>query len=87
MKEQVCTILDIMTEALNNKPSTIGIDKTGCSEYLIERVVQRVNGWQEKLLWLGGRKFYLSWLFKQYPYMLCLSLKFLNNSVNQSTLE
>ena len=40
IKSQVCTILNIMTEALNDKylglPTTLGLDKTESFQYLID---------------------------------------------------
>jgi len=43
-----------MIEALNDKylglPAHVGLDKTDCFQYLIDRIVMRISGWKEKLL-------------------------------------
>ena len=60
IKEQLCTTLNIMTEALNDKylglPAKVGMDKKNCFQYLVDRVVSRVNGWKERQLSLGGKE-------------------------------
>ena len=60
VKAHVCSILDIMTEALNDKylglPATLGIDKSDSFQYLIVRLVMRLSGWKEKCLSTGGKE-------------------------------
>lgn len=51
-RTQICTSLNIMIEALNDKYlgllATMGLDKTDCFQYLIDRICKRVNGWKER---------------------------------------
>lgn len=60
MKLEVCESLNIMTESLNDKylglPSLVGADRSDCFRHLIDRIVQRVSGWKEKLLSMGGKE-------------------------------
>ena len=62
IREQLCTTLNIMTEALTDKylglPANVGVDKTDCFSFLIERIVKRISGWKQKLLSTGGRRSY-----------------------------
>jgi hypothetical protein len=50
----------ILTEALNDKYmgllANVGMDKTGCFQFLIDRVIMKISGWKEKLLSSGGKK-------------------------------
>ena len=52
-----------MTEAHNDKylglPSKVGMDKTNCFKYLIDHVMQRVNGCIKRQLSLGGKEILL----------------------------
>ena len=70
-REQMCTILNIMTEALNDKylglPANVGLDKTDCFQYLIDRIVQRISGWKEKLLSAGGNEILLETVVQAIP--------------------
>ena len=67
----MCTILNIMTEALNDKylglPANVGLDKTDCFQYLIDRIVQRISGWKEKLLSAGGKEILLKAVVQAIP--------------------
>lgn len=60
VKEEVCQALNIMTESLNDKylglPALVGVDRSDCFRHLVDRVRQRVNGWREKTLSLGGKE-------------------------------
>ena len=42
-KVQICTILNIMTEALNDKylglPANVGMDKSGCFIFLVDKLL------------------------------------------------
>ena len=59
-KAHICTILNIMTEALNDKylglPSNVGMYKSYCFQFLIDRIVMKISGWKEKLLLAGGKE-------------------------------
>ena len=48
IREQLCITLNIMTEALSDKylglPANVGVDKTDCFQFLIERIVKKISG-------------------------------------------
>ena len=71
IKEQLCTPLDIMTEALNDKylglPSNVGVDKIDCFKFLIERIVKKISGWKEKLLSAGREEILLKAVIQAIP--------------------
>jgi hypothetical protein len=58
----ICTILDIMTEALNDKylglPAMVGVDWTDSFQFLVDRVCKRISNWKEKILSSGGKEVY-----------------------------
>jgi hypothetical protein len=69
-KADVCEILNIMTESLNDKYlglpvligvdrgllALIGVDRSDSFRHLIDRVRARIFGWNEKLLSVGGKE-------------------------------
>ena len=71
IREQLCTTLNIMTEALTDKylglPANVGVDKTDCFSFLIERIVKRISGWKEKLLSVGGKEILLKAVIQAIP--------------------
>ena len=71
IREQICSILNIMIEALNDKylglPAHVGLDKTDCFQYLIDRIVMRISGWKEKLLSTGGKEVLLKSVVQAIP--------------------
>ena len=71
IKEQLCTTLNIMTEALNDKylglPANVGMDKSDCFQYLIDRVIMKISGWKEKLLSAGGKEILLKSVVQAIP--------------------
>ena len=60
-----------MTEALSDKylglPANVGLDKTDCFQFLIERIVKRISGWKEKLLPPGGKEILLKAVIQAIP--------------------
>ena len=70
-KAHICTILNIMTEALNDKylglPSNVGMDKSDCFQFLIDRIVMKISGWKEKLLSAGGKEILLKSVVQAIP--------------------
>ena len=60
-----------MTEALNDKylglPANVGLDKTDCFQFLIERIVKKISGWKEKLLSAGGKEILLKAVIQAIP--------------------
>jgi hypothetical protein len=62
-RADICTTLDIDTEAISDKylglPALVGADRSGCFMHFVERIMQRINGWMEKLLSMGGKEILL----------------------------
>jgi hypothetical protein len=48
-----------MIEAISDRylglPSMVGLDRTETFVYLLERIIERLNGWKEKILSSGGK--------------------------------
>jgi hypothetical protein len=63
MRAEICEALHIDTEALSDKylglSAFVGIDRSDSFKSLIERIKQMINGWKEKLLWIGGKEILL----------------------------
>jgi hypothetical protein len=61
VREEMCSNLNILIESLTDRylglPSLVGIDRSDCFQHLVERICQLINGWNEKLLSIGGRKY------------------------------
>ena len=68
---QVCTTLNILTEAITDKylglPPIVGVDRTDCFQHLIDRVCSRLSGWKEKLLSFGGKEILLKAIIQAIP--------------------
>jgi hypothetical protein len=62
LRAEICEALHIDTEALSDKylglPTFVGADISDCIEHFIERIIQRINGWKEKPLSIGVRRFF-----------------------------
>ena len=60
-----------MTEAISHTylglPSMVGLDRSDSFSYLVERVVNRLKGWKEKLLSLGGKEILLKAIIQSIP--------------------
>jgi hypothetical protein len=54
-----CEELNIMTEAISEKylglPAMVGLDRTDSFNYLLERIIARLQGWKERFLSMGGK--------------------------------
>jgi hypothetical protein len=63
LRSEICTMLHVDTEALSDKylglPALVGADSSDCFKHFIERIIQRINGWKEKLLSMGGKEIIL----------------------------
>ena len=70
-KGHICTIMNIMVEALDDKylglPSNVGMDKSDCFQFLIDRIVMKISGWKEKLLSAGGKEILLKSVVQAIP--------------------
>jgi hypothetical protein len=62
VKGQFCEELNITTEAVSDKylglPSMVGLDRTDSFIYLLERIIERLEGWKERFLSMGERRSY-----------------------------
>jgi hypothetical protein len=71
VREEVCTELDIMTEAITDKylglPPLIGMDRTDCFLHLIDRICARLAGYKERLLSYGGKEVLLKAVIQAIP--------------------
>ena len=63
VKIQMCNTLNINTEPISDKylglPAIVGADRSDCFLHFVERVIQRIKGWKEKLLSIGGTESHL----------------------------
>jgi hypothetical protein len=63
VREEICSKLNIVTESLSDKylglPALLGVDRSDSFQYLIDRIIKRINGWNEKLLSMGGKEILL----------------------------
>jgi hypothetical protein len=44
-----------------------GADRSGCFEHFIERIIQRINGWNDKMLSIGGKEILLKAVVQAIP--------------------
>jgi len=83
VKAEVCEVLNIMTESLNDKylglPMMVGVDRSNCFCHLIDRVNSRINGWKEKLLSLGGKEILIKSIAQPIPVYVMMVFKVPNN--------
>lgn len=83
LKEEVCQALDIMIESLNDKylglPAPVRADQTDCFRHLVDRVRQRVNGWREKTLSMGGREVLIKSITQAVPVYAMMVFKIPQN--------
>jgi hypothetical protein len=45
----------------------VGADRSDCFESFIERIIQRINGWKEKILSIGGKEILLKAVAQAIP--------------------
>jgi hypothetical protein len=71
VKAEICEELNIFTEAISDKylglPSMVGLDKTESFIYLLERIIERIQGWKEKFLSMGGKEILLKKIIQAIP--------------------
>jgi flagellar biosynthesis protein FliR len=71
VKAEICTNLNIMTEAISDKylglPAMVGLDKSENFLYLLERIIERLKGWKEKFLSMGGKEILLKAIIQSIP--------------------
>jgi hypothetical protein len=60
VRADICEVLHIDTEALFDKylglPALVGADRLDCFMHFVDRIIQRIMGWKEKLLSIGGKE-------------------------------
>jgi hypothetical protein len=71
VKVQVCNILNINTEALSDKylglPIIIGADRSDYFLHFVERVLQRIKGWKDQILSIGGTEIFIKAVIQASP--------------------
>jgi hypothetical protein len=71
IRAEICQELHIDTEALSDKylglPAIVGADISDCFLHFVERIIQRINGWKEKQLSIGGKEILLKAVAQAIP--------------------
>jgi hypothetical protein len=71
VKAEICEELNIFSEAISDKylglPFMVGLDKTESFIYLLERIIERIQGWKDKFLSMGGKEIYLKEIIQAIP--------------------
>jgi ribonuclease HI len=71
LRSEICEALHINTEALSDKylglPALVGADRSDCFLHFVERIIQRINGWKEKHLSIGGKEILLKAVAQAIP--------------------
>jgi hypothetical protein len=71
LRAEICTTLHIDIEALSDMylglPALVGADRSDCFEHFIEQIIQRINGWKEKQLSIGGKEILLKAVAQAIP--------------------
>jgi hypothetical protein len=71
VKAHICQELNIMTEAISEKylglPAMVGLDRIDSFIYLMERIIERLKGWKERFLSMGGKKILLKAIIQAIP--------------------
>jgi hypothetical protein len=71
LRAKICEELHINTETISDKylglPTLVGADRSDYFERFIERIIQRINGWKEKMLSIGGKEILLKAVAQAIP--------------------
>jgi hypothetical protein len=71
IRSEICEVLHTDTEALSDKylglPALVGADRSDCFLHFVEKIIQRINGWKEKLLSIGGKEILLKAVAQAIP--------------------
>jgi hypothetical protein len=82
LRSEICQALHIDTEAISDKylglPALVGTDRSDCFVHFIERIIQRINGWKERLLSMGGKETLLKAVAQAIPMYAMLVFLILN---------
>jgi hypothetical protein len=78
MRAEMCETLHINTEAISDKylglPALVGANKSECFLHFVERIIQRINGWKEKMLSIGGKEILLKAVAQAIPVLRDVSV-------------
>jgi hypothetical protein len=90
MRAEICEALHIDTEALSDKylglPALVGADRSDCFQHFIERIIQRINGWKEKQLSIGGKEILLK-MFAQAISVYAMSVFLIPKGVCKAMMD
>jgi hypothetical protein len=71
VRADIFQALHIDNEALSDKylglPAIVGADRSDCFLHFVERIIQRINGWKEKQLSIGGKEILLKVVAQAIP--------------------
>lgn len=71
MRANICAHLNIDNEALSDRylglPTLVGIDRSDSFKHLVERIIQRKNGWKKKNLSIAGKETLLNAIAQAIP--------------------
>lgn len=71
VKADMCTELNIMAEAVSytylGLSSMVGLDRSDSFTHLVERIINRLKGWKEKILFMGGKEILLKAVIQSIP--------------------
>jgi hypothetical protein len=45
----------------------VGADRSDCFMHFVERVLLRIKGWKEKMLWIGGKEILIKDVIQSIP--------------------
>jgi hypothetical protein len=71
VRAQIYAELNIMTKAISDRylglPSMVGLERTDSFVYLLERIIDRLKGWKERFLSMGGKEILLKAIIQAIP--------------------
>jgi hypothetical protein len=71
LRDEICDTLHIDTAALSDKNLGLhavgGAGRSDCFEHFIEQIIQKINGWKEKQLSIGGKEILLKAVAQAIP--------------------
>lgn len=89
LKADICVEHNIVTEAMSNKylglPAMMGADRSDNFLYLVERVINRVQGWKVKILSSGGKEILIKAIIQSLPVFAMSVFKILKNICKEIT--
>ena len=70
-KAEICTELNIMSEALSDKylglHAMVGVDRSDSLVHLLKRIINRLKSWKEKFMSIGGKEILLKAVIQSIP--------------------